>query len=305
MSEMSRDGQPSDSVWTVGRVMAWCSSHFEKNKIDSPRLSSELILSHVLSLPRIRVYAEHKREMTPEQLTRTRELVKRAIAHEPIQYLTGCAPFFGMEFRVTPDVLIPRGDTETLVEQALQFLRGRLGTEPPRVLDLCTGSGCVAAAIAKQVKQAQVLAIDISAAAVLIARENLKTFKLDDRVSVEIGDLFEPVSRQVDPRPFDLIASNPPYIATPQLEHLDKNVRDYEPRLALDGGSDGHVLHRRIIAEAQAHLVPGGRLLMEIAFDQGESAVALFDSAKWESIKLTNDLSRNPRVVGASKATAS
>ena len=286
-------------TWTVNRVMAFCQTHFEKHKLESPRLFAELILSHVLHLPRIQVYAQHRREMTPQELARTKELVKRAIAHEPIQYLTGKAPFFGHEFVVTPDVLIPRGDTETLVEQALMHLKSLAMTEPPRVLDVCTGSGCVGLSIAKQVKNVQLTASDLSAKAVDVAKQNAAMLKLEDRTTFLVGDLFAPLSGRVDPSKFHVIVSNPPYIATGQMATLDQNVRDYEPRLALDGGADGLDFYRRLVAGAIEHLAPGGRLVVEIGFDQADRVVEFFDSASaYAEVKMTRDLHKNPRVVG-------
>jgi release factor glutamine methyltransferase len=177
-----------------------------------------------------------------------------------------------LEFSVNRDVLIPRPDTETLVENVLQTVRHQPGLEAPRVLDLCTGSGCVAAAIAKNLKSAIVFAIDISEKAAAVAQQNVTDLGLSDRVHIEVGDLFEPMKRIVDARPFDLIVANPPYIASDQIPGLDKSVRDFEPMLALDGGPDGLVIHRRILAKAPDHLTPGGRVFLEIAFDQGSTA---------------------------------
>ena len=161
---------------------------------------------------------------------------QRAGEDEPIAYLTGTAHFFNLEFEVTRDVLIPRPDTETIVENVLQLARHETGMQTPRVLDLCTGSGCIAAAIAHHLKTATVLATDASAAAVVIAKRNIEKLGLTDRVKVEMGDLFEPLSRVVDAQPFDLIVANPPYIPTAQVDSLDRSVRDYEPRMRSTAG---------------------------------------------------------------------
>ena len=173
---------------------------------------------------------------------------------------------------MTRDVLIPRPDTETLVENVMQTVRNQGGLEAPRVLDLCTGSGCVAAAVAKHVKAAQVVAVDISPAAAAVAKRNVDAVGVADRVQVLVGDLFEPVLASVDPRPFDLILANPPYIPTDQMATLDASVRDYEPAVALDGGADGLTVHRRILAVAAHHLTAAGHVFLEIAFDQGPAA---------------------------------
>jgi release factor glutamine methyltransferase len=300
MNEASNTSASGSTTWTVGKVMAFCRSHFEKHQIESPRLFAELILSHVLSIPRINVYADVHRVMADAELAKTRDLVKRACQHEPIQYLTGKAPFFGHEFVVTPDVLIPRGDTETLVEQALLHLKSLAITDSPRVLDLCTGSGCVGLSIARQVKNAQLCLSDLSAKAIEVAKLNATQLKLQDRVQWFVGDLFEPLHQRVDASKFHLITANPPYIPTAHVQQLDANVRDYEPRIALDGGPDGLLFYRRLVADTQKFLTPGGRLVVEIGFDQGDAVTQLFEhSDGWADVKLTHDLHKNPRVVGA------
>ncbi len=259
-------------TWTVRRLLEWTPGFFAKKGVDQPRLAAELLLSHVLGIARIQLYTGYDKVVGENHLAQFRDLVKRAGEQEPIAYLTGKAHFFSMEFTVNRDVLIPRPDTETLVENVLQTLRHQPGLESPRVLDLCTGSGCIAAAVAKSLKAGVVIAIDISPAAANVAKKNIADLGLSDRVSVEVGDLFEPIARMTDARPFDLILANPPYIASDQLAGLDKSVRDYEPMQALDGGPDGLVIHRRILAKAADHLTASGRIFLEIAFDQGAAA---------------------------------
>ena len=285
-------------AWTVRRILEWTTGFFTRKSIDSPRLSAELLLAHVLGVPRIRLYTDYERVLKDEQLAAMRALVQRAAEEEPIAYLTGRAHFFNLEFEVNRDVLIPRPDTETLVENVLQLARNQAGFEAPRVLDLCTGSGCVAAAIAHHLKAAVVVATDVSEPAVALARRNVERLGLVSRVTVEQGDLFEPVSKLPDPLPFDLIVANPPYIPTAQVETLDRSVRDYEPIGALDGGIDGLVLHRRILKEAPARLVPGGRVFLEIAFDQGESATQVaLEYPQFEDVRLLKDYGGRDRVL--------
>ncbi len=259
-------------IWTIRRLLEWTPGFFEKKNVDQPRLSAELLLSHVLNVARIKLYTEYERAVGPAQLRVFRDLVRRAGEQEPIAYLTGKGHFFNLELDVTRDTLIPRPDTETLVENVLQTVRHQPGMEAARVLDLCTGSGCIALAIAKHLKSSTVLAVDISDKAVAVARKNVERLGLGDRVTVEVGDLFAPLKQVVDARPFDMIVANPPYIASDQMAGLDRSVRDYEPLIALDGGPDGLVIHRRILEKAADHLVPGGRIFLEIAFDQGEAA---------------------------------
>lgn len=290
----------SGGAWTVRRLLEWTSGFFTRKTVDAPRLSAELLLAHVLTVPRIKLYTDYERVLSETDLAAFRALVQRAGEHEPIAYLTGKAHFFNLEFEVGAGVLIPRPDTETLVENVLQLARNTPGFEAPRVLDLCTGSGCIAAAIAHRLKGAVVIAIDKSEPAVAIARRNIERLGLADRVSIEHGDLYEPLSRIVDAAPFNLIVSNPPYIATTQMAALDRNVRDYEPHEALDGGIDGLVLHRRILQSANDRLVPGGRIYLEIAFDQGPAAREI--AGKYEDlddVRVLKDYAGHERVLTA------
>ena len=288
--------------WTVRRILEWTSGYFTRKELDAPRLSAELLLSHVLSAPRIKLYTEYERPLSDDQLSRMRTLVQRAVEEEPIAYLTGRAHFFNLEFEVTRDVLIPRPDTETLVENVLQTVRHQPGLESPRVIDLCTGSGCIAAALAHNLKAANVLATDISEKAVEVARRNVERLGLAERVLVEQGDLFEPLAHMVDVQPFDLIVANPPYIRTADVETLDRSVRDYEPVQALDGGLDGLSLHRRILEQAPARLNPGGRVYLEIAFDQGDLArdVAA-EYPALDEVRVLKDFGGRDRVLTARK----
>src|SRR5215212_8253750 len=229
-------------AWTVRRLLEWTTPFFLRKDVDSPRLSAELLLAHVLKAPRIKLYTDYERVLGDADLAQYRELVMRAAEQEPIAYLTGVAHFFNLEFEVNRDVLIPRPDTETLVENVIQLARNQSGLERPRILDLCTGSGCVAAAIAHRLKHATVIATDISAGAVGVARRNIEKLGLADRVSVEEGDLYGALAGKVDVQPFDLIVGNPPYIASGQMASLPRNVREYEPVGALEGGEDGLVV---------------------------------------------------------------
>src|SRR5262245_50075757 len=189
-------------VWTIRRLLEWTAGFFARKQVDAPRLSAELLLSHVLGAPRIKLYTEYERPLDDAQLARYRDLVKRAGEHEPIAYLTGRAQFFNLEFEVTRDVLIPRPDTETIVEHVLQDIRLGGVRDALRVLELCTGSGCLAAAIAQNLKQASVLAIDSSPAAIDVARRNIERLKLADRVMFAVGDLYEPLRTQITAAPF-------------------------------------------------------------------------------------------------------
>jgi release factor glutamine methyltransferase len=290
--------------WTVRRLLEWTTAFFTRKDVYAPRLSAERLLAHVLEYPRIKLYTDYERPLNDKELATFRGLVQRAAEQEPIEYLTGTAHFFNLEFEVNRDVLIPRPDTETLVENVLQLARNVPGMEAPRVLDLCTGSGCVAAAVAHHLKNATVTATDISPRAVDVARRNIERLGLSGRVLVEQGDLFEPLSRMVDVQPFHLIVANPPYIATGQLEGLDRSVKGYEPMQALDGGLDGLTLHRRILEGAADRLLPGGRVYLEIAYDQGALAKDVVSGYPgFQDVRILKDTAGNDRVVTAERLT--
>jgi release factor glutamine methyltransferase len=295
----------NDGPWTVRKTLEWTTTFFTRKGVDAPRLSAELLLAHVLACPRIKLYTDYERVLSEDDRGRLRDLVARAGEHEPIAYLTGRAHFFNLEFEVTRDTLIPRPDTETLVENVIQIVKRQLVIDAPRVLDLCTGSGCIAAAVAQGLKNAVVVATELSPAAAAVARRNIDRLGLAGRVTVEEGDLFEPLTRIIDPHPFDLIVSNPPYIPTNELANLDRSVKDYEPTTALDGGPDGLTLHRRILAEAPGRLNPGGRVFLEIQFDQGPAVSELATATgAWEDVRLLKDHAGHDRVLTATKAGA-
>ncbi|HET6248228.1 MAG TPA: peptide chain release factor N(5)-glutamine methyltransferase [Tepidisphaeraceae bacterium] len=289
--------------WTVRRILEWTTGYFTRKDVFQPRLSAEHLLAHILKYPRIKLYTDYDRVMNDAELAAYRALVTRAVEDEPIAYLTGRKPFFNLEFEVTRDVLIPRPDTETLVENVLQFFRHQPGMESPRVLDLCTGSGCIAAAIAHHHKSASVVATEISPAAAAVARRNFERLGLAGRISLHEGDLFEPLTRLIDLLPFDVIVSNPPYIPSAAIAKLDKSVKDFEPVIALDGGVDGLEFHRRILMESPARLVAGGRVFLEIQFDQGEAASALARNIPaFDEVRVLKDAGGRERVLTAKKA---
>jgi len=286
----------------VRRLMEWTTGFFTRKQVDSPRLSAELLLAHVLDVPRLKIFMDYERLLGDAHLARYRELVKRAGEHEPIAYLTGRAHFFNMELDVTRDVLIPRPDTETVVENVLQFVRNSPGFESARVLDVCTGSGCIALAVAKHLKSANVTATDVSEKAVTVAKQHAAKLGLAERVTIVAGDLFDAIGSIPDPQPFHIITANPPYISTATIPTLDRNVRDYEPHLALDGGADGLDVVRRIVNDAPVRLTQGGRLFVEIAFDQGSAARALANADEaYDDVRVLKDHAGLDRVLTARK----
>jgi len=292
-------------TWTVRRVLEWTGGFFARKNVDQPRLAAELLLAHVLNCQRIKLYTQFDQPLSDADLARYRGLVQRATEDEPIAYLTGKAHFFNLEFDVTRDVLIPRPDTETLVENVTQLVRHQAGLQSPRVLDLCTGSGCIACAIGYHIKSSIVIATEISPAAAEVARKNVRRLGLEERVKILEGDLFSPLSDLIDARPFDLIVANPPYIPSGNIAALDRSVKDYEPMQALDGGPDGLDFHRRILQHAPDRLVNGGRIFLEIQFDQGEKAVEFAKTyEQFEEPRILKDFGGHDRVLTARKRQA-
>ncbi len=276
--------------WTIRSVIGWTTGHFEKKGVDAPRLTSEVLLSHVLGCDRVRLYVDLDRPLSKDELTKYRALIERRLSGEPTQYLTGRREFYGRTFAVDPRVLIPRPETELLVEA---ILREVPKDAPSRLLDLCTGSGCVALSLAAERPQASVWATDLSPEACSLARQNAEALGVGARVTLREGDLFAPVPPDAK---FDAIASNPPYIPTEQIAGLSEEVRK-EPRLALDGGADGLDLIRRIAAAAPGFLKPGGQLALEIAEDQGVRVADLLKDAGFCDVRVERDLARLDRLV--------
>jgi len=256
----------TEQPWTIGRLLEWTTQYLSQKGIEAPRLETQVLLAHALSCKRIELYARFD-ELAPEEGRKQfRELIRKRLEGYPVAYLVGRKDFFSLEFEVNPSVLIPRPDTECLVDDCLRLLRDRTG---PRVLDIGTGSGCLAVAVAWKHKTAQVTAIDINPEALAVASRNAVNHGVSDRVRFLEGDLYSPLP--VEDR-FDIIVSNPPYIPHADLAGLAASVRDYEPHLALDGGVDGFAVFDRLLARAADHLLPEGYLLMEIGYGQEAEA---------------------------------
>lgn len=286
---MSSD--PTPTVWTVRDLITWTAKHFTAKGIDDPAKEARLLLAHALGCRPIEVLTRYDEPPTDAERQRFRELVKRRADGCPVAYLVGAKDFYLLTFEVTPDVLIPRPDTETLVQTGLDFLKGK---PTPAVLDLGTGSGCVAVSIAHKVKAARVTAVDVSAAAAAVAARNAEKHGVGDRVAVRVGDLFAPLP--ADAR-FDLIVSNPPYIAASEIDALEIGVRHFEPRLALDGGSDGLDFYRRLAADAAGWLKPGGQLMTEVGWTQDAAVREVFAAAGWGPLPSVKDQEGRWRVV--------
>jgi len=295
-----RPAPAAPKIWTLGSLLEWTTDFFTRKSIDDARLSAELLLAHVLGSTRMMLYTQYERLPNESQLAAFRDLVRQRSENVPVAYLIGRAWFFSLEFAVTRDVLIPRPDTETLVEQIITRVRQTPGWESPAIFDLCTGSGCIAIALAKNLPAATLIATDSSVKALEVAQQNAATHNVADRITFFHGDLFEPATArgEVPPRKFHIIASNPPYIPTAAVADLPPTVRDHEPRAALDGGPDGMAFHRRIVAEAKPFLEPKGLLAMEIQFDQSIEVQAIMATGGYlENIRMIRDAAGHPRCV--------
>ncbi len=279
----------SDQEWTTRRVLEWTRGHFEKQDIDDPRLTSEILLGHVLSLPRVKLYMDLDRPLSKEELATYRALIQRRLAFEPTQYLVGFKDFYGRRFAVDKRVLIPRSETELLVEAVLHDVKK---DAPSRVLDVCTGSGCIGVTIAAERPQASVWATDLMAGAIEVGKKNAEAHQVDGRVTFFQGDLLAAVPQGTR---FDVIVSNPPYVKTGELATLQKEVRQ-EPREALDGGPEGVTLIARLIEGALPLLRPGGLFAMEIGEDEGTAVRELLTRAGYHDVKIEKDLARHERL---------
>jgi release factor glutamine methyltransferase len=284
-------------VWTTLSVLDWTTQKFTDAGIASARLEAQLLLAHVLGCSRVQLYTGFDKPLAEAELAGYRDLIKRRLGGEPVAYLLGEHEFWAMPFWIEPSVLVPRPDTETVIEIALALRPDRQA--PCAVLDLCTGSGVIAIALARELPAARVVATEISPEAAAVARRNAERHQLASRVDVRVGDLFAPVAGER----FDLIVSNPPYIATAVIATLSPEVRR-EPALALDGGADGLAFYDRICSEARDHLAAGGALVVEHGFDQADAVRERFVRAGFIDVRLVNDLAKNPRVTSGTVPAA-
>ncbi|HTM43828.1 MAG TPA: peptide chain release factor N(5)-glutamine methyltransferase [Polyangiaceae bacterium] len=279
--------------WTIRRVLTWATQDFAARGLASPGLEAELLLAHALAVPRIRLIADNQRVLSPPELQSLRALIQRRRSGEPSAYILGRREFYGLDFQVDSRVLIPRPDTETLIEVALR--RTASQSLFAQVLDLCTGSGCVAIALGHARTTWRIIAADISNDALDVARNNALRLGEAHHVAFVHSDLFAALSDQR----FDVITCNPPYIGSAEISALPVDVRDFEPRLALDGGDDGLQLIRKIVPQARRHLNPGGLLAMEVGAGQAPAVSDLFAENGFAAIELQRDYGGHQRVVSA------
>jgi len=277
--------------WTVLKVVRWTAEHLASRGVENGRLDAELLLTDLLGLDRVGLYLNFDRPLQEEELAAYRERVRRRARREPLQYIVGHTGFWTLELKVGPEVLVPRPDTEVLVEEALKYLPEGAS----RVLDVGTGSGCIALALACERPALAVCGLDRSPDALAVAEKNASANHLDGRVEWLTGDLND-----LPAGPWDMIVSNPPYIPHDDLDGLMPEVREYEPVAALDGGPDGLEAYRALVAQVES-LTTGGWLLVEVGVGQAEMVRALFADAGLVELFIREDYAGIPRVVGGRK----
>ncbi|MBA2226507.1 MAG: peptide chain release factor N(5)-glutamine methyltransferase [Thermogemmata sp.] len=283
---------PGETVWTIQALLTWTTDYLTRKGVESPRTEAQLLLAHVLGCKRVDLLVRYDEVPGENHRRQYRELIQRRVAGWPTAYLIGSRDFYLLTFEVTPAVLIPRPDTETLVLEALKILKPM---KAPRVWDIGTGSGCIAVSIAHQKKDAQVTASDISPDALEVAQRNALRHGVAERVRFLCGDLAAPIPPG---EVFDLIVSNPPYVAQGELAQLAPEVRDHEPRIALDGGADGLAFYRRLAGSVAPYLALGGCMLLEIGAGQESAVQNIFaDFPQWQVGPTFKDMAGHPRVV--------
>ncbi|MGQ9688692.1 MAG: peptide chain release factor N(5)-glutamine methyltransferase [Desulfobaccales bacterium] len=292
-------------VWTILALLRWATQYFSEKGVCEPRASAEILLAHTLGLSRLDLYLRHDQPLTREELARFKALVVRRRLGEPVAYLTGHKEFWSLDFLVTPATLIPRPETEVLVEAVVMAVGERAkgqtpqvpGPTPPKTLaiDVGAGSGAVVVALAKELPEVQWVAVDLSAAALRVARENARRHGVAERIFFLQGDLLSAVR----PKPgFGLIVANLPYVPRGEWEQLPGEIRDYEPPEALLGGEDGLDLIRTLAGEAHLYLLGGGWLALEVGAGQADQAAELLKNTKaYDTVKIIPDYQKIPRVV--------
>ena len=290
---MSADPQTDATPWTIERLLSWTTKYLDQRGVADARLATEVLLAHAVGCRRIDLYARFERQLEGQPLSRFRGWVRRAAEQEPIAYLVEEKEFFSLPFRVTPDVLIPRPETELLVEQAVDHCRKR-GLSHPHLLDLGTGSGCMAVTLLVQLEGAVAVATDISPAAIEVARANADRHQVSDRLTLVTADRLALPEGTAPERGFDLVVSNPPYVASGEVSGLEASVRDHEPAVALTDGGDGLSFYRSIGDDASAFLDSDGVVFVEVGDGMAASVVETIEAAG----SLVHQRTWRDRVVG-------
>ena len=298
---MNTQAPDRNNPWTILKLLNWAASYFTSHDIDNPKSTAEILLSHVLHLQRIDLYLQYDRPLNMEELSAFKQLIQRRRDREPVAYIVGNKEFWSLPFMVTRDVLIPRPDTECLVETVLDILGHEPVDSPLRLLDLGTGSGAVVLAIASRRRGHVYYAADISEKAITIAKANALENGLP-HILFFAGDWLEPVRASAEP--FDLIVSNPPYIPSGEIPHLQAEIYRYEPLSALEAGEDGLACLRHLVQQGWPYLKPGGHLVMEMGYNQKDDVTALALAAgRYEAISVRKDYGGNDRVISMRRSS--
>ena len=289
-----------NEIWTIGRILKWTEDYFAQKGIENPRLDAEVLLGHVLHKQRIYLYVHFDEPLQAAELAAFREMIKQRINHVPVAYILGEKEFMGLTFKVTEATLVPRPDTEILVQGAVERLR-QSGQEKPQIADIGTGTGAVGLSVLHFVKDAQLDTVDISPKAREVAEKNAADLELEDRAHFFTGDLLAPLQGKC----YTAILSNPPYIPAKDIAGLAADVRVSEPHTALDGGEDGLDFYRRLCAEAPAMLNDGGFMAFEVGIEQAQAVAALAkENPLIERTEILKDYAGIDRVVVAWKKEA-
>jgi release factor glutamine methyltransferase len=288
----------AQTVWTVLALIRWADERFKKEGIPTPRLDAEVLLAETLGLDRVGLYTHFDQPLQPDELARFKQLILRRLRREPVAYILGRKEFWSLPIRVSPDVLIPRPETEILVAEALKVL-APVGKEDLRLLEIGTGSGAISIALAREQPAARITASDISPKALSVAKENAEHNGVREQIRFLQGDLFQPVPKG---ETFDVVVSNPPYITQAEISSLLPEVRDYEPRVALNGGKDGLDFFRRALPSVSEYLRPGGWFLAEMGAGQDSRVLKIAEKNRdLDSFGFAKDLSGITRVFKARK----
>ncbi|MBW1893293.1 MAG: peptide chain release factor N(5)-glutamine methyltransferase [Deltaproteobacteria bacterium] len=297
---MKKKGQTLKPEWTILKLIQWTTSYFTSRQVENPRVAAEILLAHTLGIKRVDLYIQFDQPLSENELAGFKGLIKRRAQKEPVAYITGSKEFWSIDFKVTPDVLIPRPDTECLVETALEYLSGKPNSPPKKIFEPGTGSGAIIIALCSEHPEHTFFASDLSLKATETAKTNANKCNLKKTVRFFSGDWLAPLNH-ITGR-FDLIISNPPYIPTDVIKTLQPEICEYEPRLALDGDKDGLSALRHLIMSAHSFLKPGGCLILEIGHDQKNHIKKIItDCGNYADIFFRKDYGGNYRVVQMNK----
>jgi release factor glutamine methyltransferase len=293
---------PLPAVWTILSLLHWSTEHLQKKGFDSARLQIELLLSHALRMNRVQLYTNFEKPVSPEELASYKQLLQRKLKNEPVQYILGETEFYGMKFFVDKRVLIPRPETELLVEEVVTLSKSFSERNVPTILDIGTGSGNISIILAKHIPQATIVAVDCSQDALDVAHKNAEYHSLGSRIHFFEQNIFHSMNdTPLQQYAFDIVVSNPPYIALAEYSTLQAEVRDYEPTIATSDGADGYSFYYRI-AEMGKELRKEQKIIaVEIAYNQSQKVQKIFIAAGYHILAVKKDYAGNDRIIIAAR----